>query len=240
MMVNAVIPARCLACSRIIDIQGELCEVCWNALRFIKGDVCRICGRPFGGILPHERLCGDCMDEPPLYDRARAPLLYEGVGRRLVLRLKHGGHIEGARTLARWMASVAGPLIDDTSLLVPVPAHRWRLWSRGFNQAALLAGHVGRITGVPYLPQALERRQATVSQQGLGASERRVNITPAAFAMTASGAARIDGHGVILVDDVLTTGSTVNACAAVLRRAGARSVDVLTLARVAREESAPI
>ncbi|MEZ5845365.1 MAG: ComF family protein [Geminicoccaceae bacterium] len=240
MLVHALLPARCLACGRVVDEQGSLCEVCWKGLRFIGGDLCRICGRPREDGRPGDLACAECADEPPAYDIARAALVYGTVGRSLILSFKHGGRIAGASTFARWMVDAGRPMLTDGSLLLPVPAHRWRLFARGFNQAALLAGHVARQTGLVCLPDTLRRVRRTVSQQGLGSRERRANVTPEAFAVAGRDAHAIADRPVVLIDDVLTTGSTVNACSVILRRAGACRIGVLTLARVAPDETQPI
>ena len=239
-LVDIVLPARCLACGCIIEQQGALCTGCWSDVRFVAGAVCRYCGLPLGETSAVEPLCDRCSDEPPSYETARAPLRYEATGRRLILAFKHRDRIEGTRTFAQWMVSSGETMLSEDSVLVPVPLHRWRLLARGYNQSALLAREIARITGVEFLPDSLRRVRRTASQQGLGARERMENVTAAAFAMSAGDSERIRDRAVVIIDDVLTTGATVRACAAVLRRAGARRVDVLTLARVVHEEIAPI
>jgi ComF family protein len=134
------------------------------------------------------------------------------------------------------MARSGNDLFTDADALVPVPLHRWRMLKRGFNQSSLLARAVSARTGLPSLLDSLVRHRATRSQQGLGAIERARNITSGSFEVPPGRRSRIEGRRLILVDDVLTTGSTLSACASVLQRAGAASVDVLVLARVVRDE----
>ena len=163
---------------------------------------------------------------------------YDGSSSRLILGFKRGGRLEGVGLFARWMAQAGEELLAEVDLIVPVPLHRWRLVRRGFNQSAVLAQRVAKISGRDWNPGLLQRHRATQSQQGLSASERERNITSAAFSVRHP--ERIAGARVLLVDDVLTTGATVAACVTILRRAGAQSVDVLTLARVVRDEALPI
>ncbi len=170
----------------------------------------------------------------------RTALRYEAAGRRLILRFKHAERIEGVATFAGWMAEAAADLLSEAEVLVPVPLHRWRLLRRGYNQAALLARAVARLAGRPCVPDLLERHRPTASQQRLSARARRENVTPAAFRVHRRHRGRIAGARILLVDDVFTTGATLDACAKVLQRAGAARVDALTLARVVRDEAHPI
>jgi ComF family protein len=178
--------------------------------------------------------------EPPVFDRARAAVRYDEVSRRLVLSFKRGARFEGLRSFGRWLAAAGADLLDDVDAILPVPMHRWRLLGRGYNQAALLAQALACQTGRPWLPDSLRRVRATASQQGLSAGSRLDNITAAAFGVPPRHAARIAGARLLLIDDVLTTGATVAACAKVLKRHGAARVDVLTLARVVRDGGGPI
>ncbi len=224
----------------MVDRQGSLCGTCWQEVLFVTPPFCRQCGHP----LPHsaviEPLCAACLTEPPSFERMRTALRYEAAGRRLILRFKHAERIEGVATFAGWMVEAATDLLPETDVLVPVPLHRWRLLRRGYNQAALLARAVARLARRPCVPDLLERHRPTPSQQRLSARARRENVTPAAFRPHRRHRDRIPGARILLVDDVFTTGSTLDACAKVLRRAGAARVDALTLARVVRDEAHPI
>ena len=170
----------------------------------------------------------------------RPAVRYDEGSRRLILAFKRGARFEGLRSFGRWLATAGADLLGDVDAILPVPMHRWRLLGRGYNQAGLLAQALARESGRPWLPDSLRRMRATASQQGLSAGARLENITSAAFAVPAGHVGRIEGAKLLLVDDVLTTGATVTACAKVLRRHGAERVDVLTLARVVRDGGNPI
>jgi len=231
-LLDLLLPPRCLGCGHPVDEQGRLCAECWSALAFLGGRLCRVCGVPMPEVSAEAPLCGCCQDAPPAFERARAALQYEGSGRRLILRFKHGDRLDGAATYAGWMARAGAELLAGAELIVPVPLHRWRLVGRGYNQSAVLARALGRRSGKPVLVDALVKSRATESQQLLGAAERRRNITADLFGLGGAAPDRVAGRRILLVDDVLTTGSTGDACAAALLRSGAAGVDVLTLARV--------
>lgn len=236
--IDLVLPPRCLACGTEIDDPLGLCADCWSELRFLGAPCCRCCGFP----LPHTSidapLCAGCSRESPEYDRARAALRYDGRSGGLILRFKRGGRLEGVPLFARWMHAAGEELFADTDLIIPVPIHRWRLLRRGFNQSAMLAKRLSALADRPWSPGILLRRRATRSQQGLGAAARQQNVNSTTFQVRHP--ERVAGARILLVDDVLTTGATVSACTTVLRRAGATAVDVLTLARVVRDEAVPI
>jgi ComF family protein len=238
--LDFVLPPRCLGCGEPVDRQGELCAACWAPLRFLHEPWCARCGWPLPHDAPGPQACAACLERPPPWERGRAALAYDEASRGLVLRFKHAERIEAAATFARWMAAAGQDLLADAELILPVPLHRWRLLRRGYNQSGLLASGLARLAGRPWSPAALVRSRATASQQGLGAAGRRANVTAAAFRVPDRCRPTIAGRRVLLVDDVLTTGSTLGACARVLRAAGAASVDVLVLARVVKAPSLPI
>lgn len=231
-LLDMILPPRCLACGDLVRLQGGLCAECEVDIGFVTGRRCRCCGTPLPDASATAPLCGHCADEPPAYERARAALRYEKGGRHLVLRFKHGGRTDGAVTYAGWMLRAGGDLVARADLLLPVPVHRWRLVARGYNQAAVLALALGRLAGKPVLVDALEKPRASQSQQQLDAAARRANIQPAHFRLGNKGRRLVAERRVLLIDDVLTTGSTANACARCLLAGGAAAVDVLTLARV--------
>jgi ComF family protein len=239
-LLDLVLPPRCLRCGLTVDSQGRLCAECWRSLTFLGPPQCRLCGYPLPHALPEAPLCGECAREAPAYDRARAALRYDDGARRLILAFKHADRTDVAPAFGTWLARAGTELLAEAELIAPVPLHRFRLLKRGYNQAAILARALARATSLPLIPDLLQRRRATASQQGLSGRARLENVTVAAFRVHPWQRRRVEGRAVVLIDDVLTTGATVGACARVLRRAGASRVDVLTLARVVRDAATPI
>jgi ComF family protein len=233
-LLDAILPPRCLSCRDTVDRQGNLCPTCWRRLTFIGPPLCGRCGLPFEVAALAETLCGDCLSRLPPFRRARAALVYDEVSRRLVLGLKYGDQTYAARAYGAWLARSGAELLTDADLLVPVPLHPWRLFWRRYNQAALLAQAAHRLTGIPHLPDLLVRRRSTPGQGGLGRPGRRRNVA-GAFQVRRRLEGRVRNARIVLIDDVLTTGATAAECARVLMRAGAASVDVLTLARAIRD-----
>ncbi len=230
LVLDAFLPPQCLACAAPVERPGQLCARCWGGLRLIGAPQCARCGAPFELDTPNGTLCGVCLQSPPAYDRARAAFGYEGVGRSLVLGFKMADRTYCVPAFATWLERAGAELIADADLLVSVPLHRWRLFARRFNQSALMAHALARRTGKRWSPSALVRQRATPSQASLPAAERRRNVK-GAFAVPARVRPQIAGRRMLLIDDVLTTGSTANACTEALLKAGAKAVDVLTLAR---------
>ena len=238
--LNALLPPRCLGCGEIVEEMDGLCADCWRRLTFLGPPLCRHCGYPLLQSVADMPVCGACVADPPVYERARAALRYDDGARALILRFKHADRTDILRAFGRMIEQAGAELLADCDVIAPVPLHRWRLLQRGYNQAALLARALadgGRRTVVPDL---LQRVQATSSQQGLGGEQRRRNITSAAFRVHPRHRDRLADRRVLLIDDVLTTGSTVAACTRVLKRGGASAVDVLAIARVVREAGSPL
>ena len=233
-LADLVFPPCCLACRAAIAGAEALCPACWQAVRFIERPFCQRLGTPFAVDLGAEGLLSpEAIAEPPVYGRARAVALFDdGPARVLVHRLKYGDRGELAGAMGAWMARAGDELVAEADVLVPVPLHRSRLAARRYNQAALLAGVVSRRSGVPLGVDALHRAKATKPQVGLTRSQRAGNVQ-GAFAVRPEARVAIEGRRVVLVDDVLTSGATVNAAARVLLRGGAARVDVLVFARVA-------
>lgn len=229
---NVVAPALCLSCHDRTASHDALCAGCWQQVAFITPPLCHRLGLPlpFGG--EGLQISAAAAADPPPYDRARAAAAFGGVARELVHDFKYSDRHEVRRLLAHWMVRAGSELLADADILVPVPMTRWRLVRRQFNQAALLAREVSRSSGVRFDPVALAKTKRTPTQVGSSAAQRVANVA-GAFAVTAAGRRRIVGRKVILVDDVITTGATVGACARALRAAGAQRVDVLAVAMVA-------
>ncbi len=233
LMLDALLPPQCLSCGAIVEGPGLLCPTCWDGMVFLSPPYCGACGLPFEYDPGEGVLCGACCRQRPVYQRARAVMAYDAHSRRLVLAFKHGDRTDAAPAFGRWLMRAGSDLIADADLVAPVPLHWTRLFTRRFNQAALLAQALRRHGGPPVALDLLIRRRRTPSQGGLGPAPRRRNVR-GAFALRSSLAREIKGKRVLLIDDVLTTGATVSACARTLLKSGAGAVDVLTLARVIR------
>ncbi len=234
--LNAVLPARCMLCGAMVAEDGALCAACWDGLHFLAPPACACCGYPFEYEVPSESLCAACQRRLPQFDRARAVFAYDDASRSLILSFKHADQTHQAPAFGRWLARAGTALVADADLLVPVPLHRWRLFVRRFNQAALLAYALGRESGKPVAADLLRRRRWTRSQGRMSRTARIRNVR-GAFAVREEWRERLRGARILLLDDVQTTGATVEECARVLKRAGATRVDVLTLARVIRPQS---
>ncbi|MDP1736660.1 MAG: ComF family protein [Caulobacter sp.] len=220
-----------------MDIQGGpaitpgLPADSWSRIVFLDAPVCDGCGSPFEYDPGPGVRCPACTARPLAFDRARAACLYDEHSRDLVLKLKHADRTDLAPVLARWLLRSARELLDEAEVIVPVPLHRWRLLSRRYNQAAEMARPLGRLAGVPVLPDALARVRQTETQGGKSAGGRRRNVA-GAFAVPAGRTGQVRGRRVLLVDDVLTTGATAHACARALKAAGATAVGLAVIAKV--------
>jgi len=228
---DVALPPLCPACRDPVGEPRGLCPACWSKLSFIAPPYCERLGIPFvydpgPGILSMQAIA-----DPPAYGRARAAVRYDEVARTLVHALKYSDRLDLAPILGRWMAEAGRALLADADALVPVPLHWRRLWARRFNQSAALAGVIAAISGVAVAPGALKRVRATPQQVGLSKSARAVNVQ-GAFRVPDAVKAEVTGRRLVLVDDVLTSGATLDACARALLRAGAARVDVLVFARV--------
>jgi ComF family protein len=222
------LPPRCPACGVVAEADHRFCGTCWAELRFLGPPWCATCHLPFEVDRGADAQCGACLADPPRHDGVRAAVAYGPIARAVALKLKYGGRMAYAETMARAMARL---MPGEAELLVPVPLHRWRLWGRGFNQAALIAGALSRARGVPADPHLLRRVKATPVLRGLGA-KGRAKAVRGAFALAPGAKARLKGRTIVLVDDVHTSGATADACTRVLKRSGAARVILLCWARV--------
>lgn len=232
-------PARSIVTGTRHGGDGVVSADDFARLHFLNGVGCRTCAAPLEIDLGADSMCAACAAKPPRWDQARAALAYDDASRQAILEFKHAGRRDGLATLCSWMALAGDDILTETDILVPVPLHYRRLVSRGFNQSAWLAQGIGRRSETPVSVDALVRRKPTPSQGGLSARQRRRNVA-GAFKVRQSRKSRIEGANITLVDDVYTTGSTLDACTLALKRAGAHSVNVLVLARVVRDKDITI
>jgi ComF family protein len=236
--LDVALPTLCVSCREPVDGEG-VCAACWAKLSFIAPPFCPRLGIPFVYDPGPELLSMEAIASPPAYQRARAAVRYDDVARTLVHSLKYQDRTDLAPAMGRWMARAGQELLADADVLVPVPLHWRRGWSRRYNQSGALARVIERQTGVKLASEALRRVRPTQQQIGLSRSQRASNVQ-GAFKVAPDRAADVQGRRVVLIDDVLTSGATTDACARALLRAKAASVDVLVFARVVDTYKAPI
>ncbi len=228
---DLVVPPCCLVCRAPLGAHHLLCGACWREVHFIRPPLCDVMGIPLPYETGERSVSAAAAANPPAYDRARAVAHFSGSMRTLIHQFKYADRHDARALLGRWLAEAGHELLPGIDVIVPVPMTRLRLLSRRFNQAAILAKELSRHTGIPMQPRMLRRTRATKTQVGLTHDQRRRNVA-GAFGVPAGRRAWLKGHNVLLVDDVITTGATVEACARALKRAGAASVDVLALVLV--------
>ena len=233
-VADLLFPPRCPLCGEALAAQTGLCAGCWSDLAIPGDPCCAKCQRPFGEDGSAGASCAPCLANPPRHDGIAAGTLYNPASRKLILALKHGNRIALAPLLGRLMLGQLPDRVGPDWLVVPVPLHRWRLWRRGFNQAALLGRELAKARGSTLLVDALLRRKRTPSLGGLGKAARARALS-GAIAVNPRQLVALKGARVLLVDDVLTSGATTNACVSALKRAGAATVVVACFARVMDE-----
>ena len=229
--LDFLLPPLCLMCDEPVGGMATLCPDCWKKIQFIAPPFCACCGGSFDIPVEAGTLCGAGLNETPHFKSARAAMLYDDASRKLILGFKHNDRTYAAKALAVWMHRAGGEFLATIDALVPVPLHRWRLFHRRYNQSALLAQQIGKMAQKPVLPDALKRVRDTPPQGHLKRKERQENVK-GAFAVDARHKNDVEGKTFVLIDDVMTTGATVNECSRVLLKAGAKQVHVLTLSRV--------
>lgn len=238
--LRMIYPSQCLDCGAPVEQDGALCPGCWRDCEFVTGCACQRCGVPLPGMGAMDGsdnaalICDDCLTMDRPWRQARAALIYKGVGRDLVLALKHGDRPDLALPLGGWLAVAAAPLVRPGMIVVPIPLHPRRLLKRRFNQAALLSAQVARAHGLAHFPTMLLRSRATPAQDHRGYVERHENLR-GALSVSARHRGALAGRAVLLVDDVMASGATMSDATRALREAGAGAVSVAVMARAVKE-----
>jgi ComF family protein len=233
-LLDFLYPPLCVLCRVPVSDPGSLCAGCWTEIAFLDGPVCNRCGVPFEIDPGADTLCAACQARTPAFDRARAVMRYDDASRKPVIAFKRADRLDLAPAFAQWLQRAGVADIAEADVVVPVPLHPMRLWSRRYNQAAILAKRIARDGGKPFEPLVLKRTRSTQSQGVMASAKARRRNVMGAFRVDPRGAATVKGRNVLLVDDVITTGATAEACARALKRAGAARVFVLALARAVR------
>lgn len=230
-VMDFILPPLCLACDTRVDRLHTLCPACWGKTHFITPPCCVTCGMPFDVPVEGDAECAHCIAHPPHFKHARASMMYDEASKPLILGFKHGDRTYMAQAMGQWMMQAGQDLWAGTDYLIPVPLHRWRLFERRYNQAALMAQAIAKLVNKSALTDGLMRIRRTAPQGHMNRTERAKNVK-GAFAIHPSHQKILQGKSVTLIDDVLTTGATLNECADVLLKGGVAQVNVVTLARV--------
>lgn len=229
-LVDFALPPRCPVCGVTVDADNRFCLSCWQQLDFLAKPWCVACGLPLAFDHPDESLCGNCLTHSPVHDGVRAVVRYDDLSSLIAMRLKYGTRLGLAKLIAEHLQKFVAEC-SDNAIIVPVPLHRSRLWRRGFNQSVLIGRELARNSGIEMNHNVIFRNKITPPLRGMSGGQRRRTVD-AAFALRADAQATLSGKSVLLVDDVYTSGATSNACARLLKKAGAEQVFVFCWARV--------
>ncbi len=235
-VIDFALPPRCPICGITVDLDHHFCLTCWRSLDFLGEPFCHGCGVPFAYERPADSLCATCLAHPPEHDGVRAVVRYDDISSLIAMRLKYGSRLGLANLIAKNLERFAKDICERT-LIIPVPLHRWRLWTRGFNQSVLIGRALSKSLDVPMSLDAVLRSKATPPLRSMSSKKRQKTVGNA-FALSAHSKALISGRPILLIDDIYTSGATTNACAKLLKRAGASQVLVFCWARVLNDGEA--
>jgi ComF family protein len=236
--LDLVLPERCPSCGVITPSGGHFCAECWQQLRFLTPPWCASCAAPINFAMDDEQQCASCLSSQPIHDGIRAAVAYSDISRQVVLRMKYGGKIGLAKLIAKHLERYL-PTDGAVYHVVPVPLHWTRLWARGFNQSALIAKSIAGRTGHIFCPDMLLRQKRTPLLRGLSGKERRKTVSTA-FALNPKAKEQVKGARILLIDDVLTSGATSQACVKALKKSGAEWVQIFCWARVLHGDQDPM
>lgn len=229
-LVDYALPPRCPICGTTVDADNRFCLHCWRQLDFLARPWCVACGLPLAFDHPDNIKCAKCLMEPPIHDGVRAVVRYDDRSSLIAMRLKYGTRLGLAKLIAEHLQKFAAEY-SENAIIVPVPLHPTRLWRRGFNQSVLIGRELAKSSGIALDYGVIARSKITPPLRGMSGIQRQ-RAVGSAFASSADAHHRIAGKSVILVDDVYASGATTNACARLLKRAGAEQVFVFCWARV--------
>lgn len=230
-VLDFIVPPLCPICKKRVLFTHGLCSECFSKIHFICRPYCEICGKPFEFDIPEETRCGACCKKNPIFTKARSAFIYDSFSAKLILPFKHSDHLELAPLLTNLLYRAGRDLFSETDLIIGVPLHRFRHIKRKYNQADVLAKRLAEKSHIPYHSTILTRKRATISQGHMKAAERKRNV---AGAFGIKNKHLIKDKNILLIDDVFTTGATINECSKILLKNGAAKVFVLTLARVVK------
>ena len=234
-IIDLILPPRCVVTGEIVDGIGTISGQIWQDISFIDKPNCAICGLPFDFYLDTDEntsICGSCIEKKPLFDKARSAIIYDDNTKSIILAFKYGDRLNLKTSFSNWIIRIGKEVLLDSDIIVPVPLHRRRLWQRRYNQSAILSAEIAKnFSDIEHIPQLLKRTRQTTPQKGLSKKERHLNIA-GSIAVKEKYLDKITGKNICIIDDVYTSGATINECAKILKKAGAKNVYALTIARV--------
>lgn len=232
-ILDIILPPHCLLCKNTVEENGSLCSSCWSDMDFISKTSCSICSTPFEFDVGEDSLCASCIKERPIYDRSKTVFIYNDKSRKLITGFKYEDKIHAAKSFAKWLFTTGKDLVEESDLIIPVPLHRIRLFTRRYNQSSLIAAELAKQVYLPVAHDVLIRKKNNKPQASLPRNQRLKNVI-GAFAVKEKCKNLIEGKNILLIDDVMTTSATVSECAKVLKKNGAAKVNILTLAKTVR------